>query len=231
MTTDSFRFVSYPVRVHAGADAISSLADEVDRLRSQRVLIVCGQSVADKTDLVDRVKQALGERVAGVFSGGKTGSPVTSVLEGVTAAVSGFTGGSLKNPTYRGSHKGHYEAVEVSYDPARISYQQLLDVFWVNIDPFDQHGQFCDKGFSYLSAIFVANEEQRQLAEVSRSKVVKQFSANKVVTPILDSAEFWPVEKSHQDYYMKNPLRYKYYRHGCGRDQRLKTIWGDAAKH
>ncbi|MGK0500368.1 MAG: peptide-methionine (S)-S-oxide reductase [Oceanicoccus sp.] len=152
-------------------------------------------------------------------------------LVGVTAAVSGFTGGSLKNPTYRGNHKGHYEAVEVSYDPTRISYQQLLDVFWVNIDPFDPNGQFCDKGFSYLSAIFVANEEQRQLADASRSKVIKQFSANKVVTPILDSAEFWPVEKSHQDYYTKNPLRYKYYRYGCGRDQRLKTIWGDAAKH
>ena len=149
-------------------------------------------------------------------------------VKGVTAAVSGFTGGSLQNPTYRGNHKGHYEAVEITFDPAIISYQELLDIFWVNIDPFDGRGQFCDKGFSYLSAIFAADESQQQLAVASRDKVVAQFVEKKVVTPILASNQFWPVEEYHQDYYLKNPLRYKYYRHGCGRDARLKDIWGDA---
>ncbi len=152
-------------------------------------------------------------------------------VEGVTAALSGFTGGSLQNPTYRGNHKGHYEAVEITYDSAIISYQELLDIFWVNIDPFDDSGQFCDKGFSYLSAIFAVDESQRQLATASRDKVVAQFSDKNVVTPILAANKFWPVEEYHQDYYLKNPLRYKYYRYGCGRDARLKDIWGDAATH
>ena len=151
-------------------------------------------------------------------------------LEGVTNAVSGFTGGTLENPVYSGNHQGHYEAVEVTYNPEIISYQQLLDVFWVNIDPFDPRGQFCDKGFSYLSAIFVADEQQRTLAEASRAAVVAQFASEKVVTPILPASRFWPVEEKHQDYYKKNPLRYKYYRYGCGRDKRLQQIWGDRAK-
>jgi peptide-methionine (S)-S-oxide reductase len=152
-------------------------------------------------------------------------------VDGVTDAVSGFIGGTLKNPTYSGNHKGHYEAVEITFDPAIISYQQLLDLFWVNVDPFDDRGQFCDKGFSYLSAIFVADEAQQQLATASRAKVVGKFPSQKVITPILPANKFWPVEEYHQDYYLKNPLRYKYYRYGCGRDARLKDIWGDAAKH
>ncbi len=152
-------------------------------------------------------------------------------LEGVASAVSGFTGGTLKNPTYSGNHRGHYEAVNVSYDPAKISYQQLLDVYWVNIDPFDKRGQFCDKGFSYLSAIFVHEPSQKQLAEASRQKVIKQFPGQEVVTPILDASAFYPVEEGHQDYYKKNPIRYKFYRAGCRRDARLQDIWGDAAKH
>ena len=152
-------------------------------------------------------------------------------VDGVTAAVSGFTGGSLQNPSYRGNHKGHYEAVEITYDPAIISYQELLDIFWINIDPFDDRGQFCDKGFSYLSAIFVADESQQRLATASRAKVVAQFKNKKVVTPILAGNKFWPVEEYHQDYYLKNPLRYKYYRYGCGRDARLQDIWGDSSVH
>jgi peptide-methionine (S)-S-oxide reductase len=152
-------------------------------------------------------------------------------VEGVTAVVSGFTGGTLKNPTYSGNHQGHYEAVAVSYDPQLISYLQLLAIFWVNIDPFDDEGQFCDKGSSYRSAIFVANDAQRQLAEASRLKVVKQFPDREVVTPVLAAARFWPVEEYHQDYYIKNPLRYKYYRYSCGRDNRLQQIWGQAAPH
>lgn len=152
-------------------------------------------------------------------------------LEGVTSAVSGFTGGTLRNPTYRGNHRGHYEAVEVIYDPAKISYQQLLDIYWVNVDPFDKHGQFCDKGFSYLSAIFVHNPNQKVLAEASRQKVIAQFPGQELVTPVLDSSKFYPVEDDHQDYYKKNPIRYKFYRTGCRRDARLQDIWGDEARH
>ena len=150
-------------------------------------------------------------------------------LEGVTDVVSGFTGGTLKNPTYNGNHKGHYEAVEITYDPSVVSYQDLLDHFWINIDPFDAKGQFCDKGFSYLSAVFVANDEERALAQHSKQKVVEQFSAQEVVTPILAAATFYPIkgdESYHQDYYKTNPVRYKLYRWRCGRDQRLEEIWG-----
>jgi peptide-methionine (S)-S-oxide reductase len=144
---------------------------------------------------------------------------------GVTNVVSGFTGGSLKNPTYAGNHQGHFEAVEVSYDPAVVSYQELLDLFWRNIDPFDDSGQFCDKGPSYRSAIFTGNQLERELAERSKTDVALRFKHQHVYTEILDAGTFWPVEEYHQDYYLKNPVRYKYYRWNCGRDQRLEQIW------
>jgi peptide-methionine (S)-S-oxide reductase len=155
-------------------------------------------------------------------------------LEGVTDVVSGFTGGSLKDPTYNGNHEGHYEAVEITYDPNQVSYQQLLDHYWVNIDPFDDRGQFCDKGDSYLAAIFVANETERAIAEESKRLVVAMFQDQTVVTPILDASTFYPIKGSesyHQDYYKNNPIRYNAYRWNCGRDQRLSYIWGDKATH
>ena len=155
-------------------------------------------------------------------------------LEGVIDVVSGFTGGTVENPTYYGNHKGHYEAVEITYDPEKISYKDLLDHYWVNVDPFDARGQFCDKGQSYLSAIFVANEKEKKLAEQSRKKVVEQFPNKKVITPILNASTFYPIkgeESYHQDYYKKSPIRYNIYRWRCGRDQRLKDIWGDKATH
>ena len=155
-------------------------------------------------------------------------------LTGVSDVISGFTGGTAKNPTYRGDHQGHYEAVEVTYDPAKVSYKQLLDHYWVNIDPFDTRGQFCDKGPSYLSAIFFGNKEEKALAEKSRQNVVKQFPKQKVITPILATSTFYPIkgkESYHQNYYKNNSVRYKYYRWRCGRDQRLKEIWGDKATH
>jgi peptide-methionine (S)-S-oxide reductase len=155
-------------------------------------------------------------------------------LDGVRDVVSGFTGGTLKNPTYNGNHAGHYEAVEITYDPKKITYQELLDYYWVNIDPFDAKGQFCDKGHSYLSAIFVANEKERKIAEQSRQKVVDKFPDKKVITPILEASTFYPIkgeESYHQDFYKKSPIRYKAYRWNCGRDKRLKEIWGDKAIH
>ena len=155
-------------------------------------------------------------------------------LDGVIDVVSGFTGGTVENPTYNGNHQGHYEAVEITYDPEKISYKDLLDYFWVNIDPFDARGQFCDKGHSYLSAIFVANEKEKKLAEQSRKKVVEQFPNKKVITPILNASTFYPIkgeESYHQNYYKKSPIHYNLYRWNCGRDQRLKDIWGDKATH
>ena len=145
---------------------------------------------------------------------------------GVTGVVSGFTGGTLPNPTYSGNHQGHFEAVEVTYDPAIVDYVELLDVFWKNVDPFDNQGQFCDKGPSYRSAIFPGNESEKVLAEQSKAKVAARFSGQTVYTEIRDRGQFWPVEEYHQDYSLKNPVRYKYYRWNCGRDQRLEQLWG-----
>jgi len=155
-------------------------------------------------------------------------------LAGVTDVVSGFTGGTLENPTYNGNHSGHYEAVEIVYDPKRLSYAQLLDYYWVQIDPFDDGGQFCDRGHSYLSAIFVANETEKKIAEESKRKVEAMFPGKTVVTPILDASTFYPItgeESYHQDFAKNNPVRYNFYRWNCGRDQRLKEIWGEKATH
>jgi peptide-methionine (S)-S-oxide reductase len=155
-------------------------------------------------------------------------------LAGVTDVVSGFTGGTLPDPTYNGNHAGHYEAVEITYDPSKVSYQQLLDYYWVHIDPFDAQGQFCDKGHSYLAAIFVANPSERKIAEESKSRVAAMFPDQTVVTAILDASTFYPIkgeENYHQDYYKKSPISYQVYRWNCGRDQRLKEIWGEKATH
>ena len=147
-------------------------------------------------------------------------------VKGVKSVVSGYTGGTLENPTYKqvGTQKtGHYEAVRVTYDPTVVSYEQLLSVFWRNHDPFDPRGQFCDKGASYRAAIFPLNEEQRAAAEKSLEETQKRFSI-KIVTPILEAKTFYLAEGYHQDYYKKNPVRYKFYRWNCGRDQRLEEI-------
>lgn len=153
-------------------------------------------------------------------------------LDGVVDVVSGFTGGTHPKPTYNGRHDGHYEAVLITYDTAVIDYGGILEHFWVNHDPFDRRGQFCDKGHEYLAAIFVGSEDERRLADASRAEVVAQFADREVVTPVLERQTFYPIEGKesyHQDYYKKSPLRYQYYRWGCGRDARLKEIWGDRA--
>ncbi len=155
-------------------------------------------------------------------------------LNGVSDVVSGFTGGTHPDPTYRGDHSGHYEAVEITYDAEVVDYQGILDHFWVNHDPFDTRGQFCDKGPSYLAAIFVGNDDERALAEKSKQQVIEMFTGQTVVTPILPQTTFFPIkgdEVHHQDYYKKSPIRYNYYRFGCGRDRRLTAIWGDKATH
>ncbi|HEX2113066.1 MAG TPA: peptide-methionine (S)-S-oxide reductase MsrA [Alphaproteobacteria bacterium] len=149
-------------------------------------------------------------------------------VDGVVETVSGYTGGILPNPTYEqvsANTTGHAEAVRVKYDPARVSYVQLLEAFWHNVDPFDAGGQFCDRGSSYRSAIFVMDDEEEKLAKDSKAKVATQFNRS-VATEIVRATPFYPAEGYHQDYYTKNPLRYTFYKWNCGRAQRLEEIWG-----
>ena len=148
-------------------------------------------------------------------------------LAGVKKAVSGFTGGTLQNPTYRGNHEGHYEAVEVTFDDEVVSYEALLRYFWRSIDPLDDGGQFCDRGFSYKTAIFAHDEEQMAAAQSTLEDVQQLFADDAVATVVLPATRFWPVEEYHQEYADKNPLRYSYYRRGCGRDRRVAQLWDD----
>lgn len=149
-------------------------------------------------------------------------------VPGVTGAVSGYTGGTTADPTYEqvtAGGTGHYEAVQISYDPARVSYAQLVDYYFRTVDPTDSGGQFCDRGESYRTAVFVTDEAQRKLAEAEKAEAAKALS-EPVVTPILPTATFHEAEGYHQDYYKTNALKYKYYRTRCGRDARLKEVWG-----
>jgi peptide-methionine (S)-S-oxide reductase len=157
-------------------------------------------------------------------------------LDGVVSTTSGYTGGTVDNPTYQQvSHEktGHYESVKVTYDPDKVSYGDLVDYFFHHIDPTDADGQFCDKGESYRSAVFVANDEQREVAEAEVSMINESGVLDApVVTKIVDASTFWPAETYHQDYYKKNPLKYRYYRTACGRDARVKKVWaGESAGH
>jgi peptide methionine sulfoxide reductase msrA/msrB len=154
-------------------------------------------------------------------------------VNGVVEAISGYTGGQKSNPTYQevsAGVTGHAEAVQVTYDPAKITYKELLDVFWRHVDPTDDGGQFVDRGSQYRSAIFYHDEEQKRIAEESRAQLEKsgRFSGP-VVTEIVPLTEFYPAEDYHQDYYTKNPLRYKLYRYGSGRDQFLNSTWNTEA--
>ena len=154
--------------------------------------------------------------------------PPYDELEGVISTTSGYIGGSKKNPTYEevsSGGTGHTEAVQITYDPARVSYERLLEVFWRNTDPFNTNGQFCDSGSQYRPAIFYHDETQKALAEASKKKVQARFK-QPIVTEIGRASEFYPAEDYHQDYYRKNPIRYKIYRFACGRDRRLEQIWG-----
>ncbi len=165
-----------------------------------------------------------------VFAGGCFWcmEPPYDKLPGVVATTSGYSGGQKINPTYEqvsAGNTGHIEVIQVTYDPKQVSYEKLLEVFWRNVDPLDKGGQFCDRGNTYTTAIFYANEEQKKLAEQSKTAIEKKLGKS-VVTAIRPAASFYAAEDYHQDYYKKNPLRYKYYRYSCGRDQRLEQLWG-----
>ena len=150
-------------------------------------------------------------------------------VDGVLATTSGYTGGTKVAPTYEQvstGRTGHYEALQVEYDPARVGYERLLEVFWRNIDPLDAAGQFCDKGLHYRAAIFAADESQRALADASKAALEKSGKLQgRIVTEILPAGVFYPAEAYHQDYYRKNPAAYAYYRWSCGRDRRLERLW------
>jgi peptide-methionine (S)-S-oxide reductase len=152
-------------------------------------------------------------------------------IPGVVGTVSGYTGGTTDNPTYKqvgAGGTGHYEAVQITFDPSRVTYEHLLEAFWHSVDPTDPGGQFCDRGESYRTAVFVQGEAQRQVAEASKEMAEEALGAA-IVTPIEDAGPFYPAEDYHQDYYQKNPLRYRYYRWGCGRNARVEQVWGEHA--
>ena len=161
--------------------------------------------------------------------------PPYDKLPGVKATISGYMGGRTANPSYQdvsSGTTGHAEVVQVVYDPAKVSYDKLLEVFWVNIDPTTKDRQFCDGGSQYRTAIFYHDEAQRKAAEASKAAIEKSKPFKEpVVTQIVMAGAFTPAEDYHQDYYVKNPVRYNLYRSGCGRDARLKQLWGDKAGH
>ena len=151
-------------------------------------------------------------------------------VDGVLSTVSGYTGGHTQNPTYKEvtfGNTGHYEAVEVTYDPSLVDYRTLVDYLLRHVDPTDADGQFCDRGDSYRTAIFVDGPEERAAAEAAVA-AADEALGGKVVTPVIDRGPFYAAEDYHQDYYLKNPLQYRYYRYGCGRDARIDEVWKDA---
>ncbi len=172
-----------------------------------------------------------GETATATFAGGCFWcmEPPFDKLDGVLSTTSGYTGGDLVNPTYKQVSRGgtgHAEAVQIIYDPEKISYQTLLNVFWRNIDPLDPAGQFCDKGRQYRTAIFTHTPAQKTAAEASREALASSGKFNQpIVTEIVPATTFYPAEEYHQDYYQKNPVRYKFYRYSCGRDKRLQELW------
>jgi peptide-methionine (S)-S-oxide reductase len=150
-------------------------------------------------------------------------------VDGVVSTTVGYTGGQKENPTYQevsSGTTGHAESIEILYDPEKVTYEELLRVFWHNIDPTAKDSQFCDHGRQYRSAIFYHDEDQKRLAEASKGALIESGRFKEIFTEITEASTFYPAEDYHQDYYKKNPLRYKYYRYGCGRDKRLKELWG-----
>lgn len=182
----------------------------------------------------EKANDAKGTEVA-IFAGGCFWCVESDFdkVPGVLETISGYTGGHTKNPTYKEvSYKntGHYEAVKITYDPKVISYAKLLHSFWRSVDPTDPSGQFCDKGASYRTAIFTSTPEQFNLATDSKDKEQNEGKLKgRIVTPVIKATQFYPAEDYHQNYYQTNPVRYTYYRYGCGRDKRIKELWGEEA--
>jgi len=183
----------------------------------------------------DSKRPTTAQTATAIFAGGCFGCEETAFegLNGMISVTSGYTGGQMKNPTYEEASSGatgHAVSVQVVFHPAKITYVQLLDVFWHNIDPLQKNGQFCDHGTQYRSAIFYGNDGQKRAAEESKRKLEQQPRfQGKIATQIVAASTFYPAEEYHQDFYKKNPTRYHEYRLGCGRDARLQELWGDTA--
>ncbi|WP_339915203.1 peptide-methionine (S)-S-oxide reductase MsrA [uncultured Brevundimonas sp.] len=197
------------------------------------VLVIAACSGSDPAESAPAPSpQDSGRRETAVFAGGCFWSTEANFehMPGVISAVSGFTGGTARYPTYnqvvRGG-TGHVEAVRVTFDPVQISYRQLVDRFWLTIDPTDPDGQFCDRGPSYATAVF-ANAAQKPVAEASRRAAVARLAPARFVTPVRDAVRFWPAEREHQDFARLNPVRYAGYSRFCGRAARLQAVWGRA---
>jgi len=197
-------------------------------------LIAVSAAIAD--DGTKPVQASVGKTEKAIFAGGCFWCMETPFekLPGVISAVSGYTGGFKENPTYEevsSGGTGHVEAVEITYDPDTISYEKLLDVFWMNIDPTAVDRQFVDVGHQYRAAVFYLDDAQKRLAEASREKLQKSGRFTRpIVTEISQASVFYPAEAYHQDYYKNNPIRYQYYRNGSGRDQFLDSVWGKDRK-
>jgi peptide-methionine (S)-S-oxide reductase len=177
--------------------------------------------------------QAPGQRAQAVFAGGCFWCTEADFdkIPGVLSTTSGYTGGKLANPSYKqvsAGGTGHIEAVRVVYDPSKVSYAALATRFFHTVDPLDAGGQFCDRGYQYRSAIFVADAGQRQIAAAAKAKAAAALR-KPIATLILPAATFYSAEAYHQDYYKKNSVKYRFYRWNCGRDARLKKVWGSAA--
>lgn len=207
--------------------ANSSTLGDINAAEAVQIALAPGQSDLKEPALRES------EAASAVFAGGCfwcMEQPFDE-LAGVIETTSGYTGGTVENPTYyqvSNGDTGHVEAMRVRYDPQQVSYDTLLETFWHNIDPTDNQGQFCDKGTQYRSAIFFETDEQRTLAEDSKEAVAKEFN-QAIATDIRPAAPFYPAEDYHQNYYQTRPVRYKVYRFGCGRDQRLSDLWGSKA--
>lgn len=194
----------------------------------------CAANDATEPTVPAQAAIASGETATAIFAGGCfwcMEKPFDE-LPGVLDTTSGYTGGRVANPTYgqvSSGGTGHVEAVQVTYDPAQVSYDQLLEVFWRNVDPVDNRGQFCDKGSQYRSAIFYQNDEQATAAEEAKQLLATSGKFNqRIATDIRAAADFYAAEDYHQNYYQTHPVRYKVYRYACGRDQRLEEVWGEA---
>jgi peptide-methionine (S)-S-oxide reductase len=199
------------------------------------VLVACGATlwaVAGVAAARQNVPGADG-RATATFAGGCFWcmEPPFEELDGVFSVVSGYTGGRLANPTYEqvsGGGTGHTEAVEITYDPSKVSYEKLLEVYWRNVDAVDGDGQFCDRGSQYRPAIFAHSDEQQRLAEASKQQAAGRLN-QPIQVQIVKAGPFYRAEAYHQDYYKTNPLRYKFYKWNCGREQRLDALWGKKA--
>lgn len=190
-------------------------------------------TTANSSTESDASTEPVGETASAVFAGGCFWCVESDFdhVPGVLETVSGYSGGDTERPTYKNHHHGrHREVVRITYDPEQVSYEELLHVFWRSVDPTDGGGQFCDRGHSYTTAIYSVDEEQQRLAlESVRQLQEERALKDPIVTAIEPASVFWPAEDYHQDYYQKNPLRYQYYRAACGRDKRVKKIWGSDA--